>query len=92
MPDPLTGQELPNLMIQPIVINPIDDHQVHAAVTAAFLNSPIGIDLEKTNPVAYTIIMQHFMEHNVQVQLMMQAQAEQEQTNSKKTSESESVQ
>jgi len=41
--DPMTGQEIPNTMIQPIMIQPIDDHMIHAAVTAAFLNS---------NPVA----------------------------------------
>jgi len=57
------------------------------------LNSTVGIDLQNTNPVAYAIIMEHYMAHQAQAALMMEAQAqEQEQADNSGNSDSEPVQ
>lgn len=73
--DPSTGQEI-LMPPQPVMIEPIDDDQVHIAVLTAFLNSSIGIDLKTSNPQVYANLMMHFEMHNQRLQLQMQAQAQ----------------
>jgi hypothetical protein len=75
--DPITGEEV-LAPPEPIPLEEIDDHAIHMEVLKAFLNSSVGIDLKNTNPMAYGIIMQHFLMHNQVLQMQMQAQAQAE--------------
>lgn len=68
--DPNTGQPA---MQSSVPIEPIDDHQIHMVVDAAYLNSPMGIDLKQTNPAAYQNVTLHYQEHQ---QAFMQQQME----------------
>jgi hypothetical protein len=49
---------------EPVPINPVvDNEEIHIAATKNFLASGIGIDLEKSNPQVYQLIMQHLQMH-----------------------------
>ena len=84
--DPNTGQPLidPNtgqpIMKSSVPIQPIDDHQIHMAVAIAYMNSPMGIELQTMNPAAYQNVMLHFQEHQAAQMQMDMANAQQAQS------------
>lgn len=43
----------------------IDNHPVHMVVIRNFCTSPVGVNLYKTNPQAYAMIIQHYKEHQM---------------------------
>jgi hypothetical protein len=87
--DPMTGQAS---MTSSVPIELIDNDQIHMAVTAAFLNSTVGIDLKTSDPNAYMNIMLHYQAHWMRLMEAQQAQAEAEAAQSKAPSNSNSDQ
>ena len=71
--DPQTGQPVPSMQSS-IPIEQIDDDTIHMAVTSAFLNSMVGIDLKTTNPPAYQNVLLHYQEHAMRYQQAQMAQ------------------
>jgi hypothetical protein len=74
--DPMTGEVKEPMPTSSVPIELIDDDTIHMTTLAAFLNSPMGIDLKMTNPVAYQNIMLHYMEHQERIMMMQQAEQE----------------
>lgn len=57
-----------------VTVDPlVDEHPIHISTCKSFLVGQIGLDLKKTNPIAYQAITQHLQTHGQLQQMQTQA-------------------
>ena len=71
---PVVDQNGQPQMVSSVPIEEIDDDQVHADTTKAFLVSDPGQYLKETNPAGYQNVLLHYMEHEQRLQAIQEQQ------------------